>query len=127
MSTEGEVRPGDTPPDDLQELTEEIERTRTQLGETVGALAAKADVKARAQEKAADARQTIVEVGGQVKEQVTSGTAQAAAAVWARTPEQVQRAAKRTADAARRRRAPLAAAVGAVLLVGALIARRRRR
>ena len=127
MSTEDEVRPADAPPDNVQELTEEIERTRTQLGETVGALAAKADVKARAQEKAADARQKILEVGGQVKDQVTSGTAQAAAAVWARAPEQAQRVAKRAADTARRRRAPLAAAAGAALLVGWLIARRRRR
>ena len=111
----------------LQELTGEIERTRTQLGETVGALAAKADVKARAQDKAAHARQKILEAGGQVKDQVTSGTAQAAATVWARTPEQVQRAARRAADGARRRRAPLAAAAAGALLVGWLIARRRRR
>ena len=127
MSTEDEVRPADAPPDNVQELTEEIERTRTQLGETVGALAAKADVKARAQEKAADARQKVLAVGGQVKDQVTSGTAQAAATVWARTPEQVRRAAQRAADSARRRRAPLAAAAAGTLLVGWLIARRRRR
>ncbi len=127
MSTEDEVRPADAPPDNVQELTEEIERTRTQLGETVGALAAKADVKARAQEKAADARQKVLAVGGQVKDQVTSGIAQAAATVWARTPEQVQRAAQRAADSARRRRAPLAAAAAGTLLVGWLIARRRRR
>jgi Protein of unknown function (DUF3618) len=138
MSTEGEVTPGDAPTGDVQALTDEIERTRMQLGETVEALAAKADVKARAQqkaadakaraqEKAADAKQTILEVGGQVKDQVTSGTAQAAATVWNRTPEPVQRAAKRAADSARQRRAPLAMAVGAALLVGWLIARRRRR
>ena len=127
MSTEDEVRPADAPPDNVQELTEEIERTRTQLGETVGALAAKADVKARAQEKAADARQKVLAVGGQVKDQVTSGTAKAAATVWARTPEQVQRAAQHAADSARRRRAPLAAAAAGTLLVGWLIARRRRR
>jgi CHASE3 domain sensor protein len=39
-------------PDDLQQLTDEIERTREQLGETVEALAAKADVKARAKDQA---------------------------------------------------------------------------
>jgi Protein of unknown function (DUF3618) len=127
MSTEDEVRPADAPPDNLQALTEEIERTRTELGETVEALAAKADVKARAQEKAGDAKQAILDAGGRVKDQVTGVTAQAAAAVWKRTPEPVRRAAKRAADSARGRPAPLAAAVGAVLLVGALIARRRRR
>lgn len=127
MSTEREVTRRDAPPDDLQALTDEIERTRTQLGETVEELAAKADVRARAQEKAAGAKQAILDAGGQVKDQVTNGTAQAAAVVWKRTPEPVQRAAKRAADYARQRRAPLAVAAGAALLVGALIARRRRR
>jgi len=38
-------------PDDQQELEKEIEQTRERLGETVEALAAKVDVKARAQEQ----------------------------------------------------------------------------
>jgi hypothetical protein len=56
-----EAAPGDATTDSVQELTEEIERTRAELGDTVEALAAKADVKARAQEKVADARQTIMD------------------------------------------------------------------
>ena len=40
-----------TSPDDQQELEKEIEQSRERLGETVEALAAKVDVKARAQEK----------------------------------------------------------------------------
>jgi len=40
-----------TSPDDQQELEKEIEQTRERLGETVEALAAKVDVKARAQQK----------------------------------------------------------------------------
>jgi ElaB/YqjD/DUF883 family membrane-anchored ribosome-binding protein len=40
-----------TSPDDQQELEKEIEQTREQLGETVEALAAKVDVRARAQEE----------------------------------------------------------------------------
>jgi ElaB/YqjD/DUF883 family membrane-anchored ribosome-binding protein len=40
-----------TSADDQQELEKEIEQTREQLGETVEALAAKVDVKARAQEE----------------------------------------------------------------------------
>src|SRR5258708_5404404 len=116
MSTEDKVRPGNAPPDNPRKLTEQIERTRNQLGGTVGALAAKADVAARAQEKAADASKTILKVGGQVKDQVTSGTAQAAATVWARTPERVRQAAKRAADVASRRRAALATAAGGSLL-----------
>lgn len=40
-------------------LAEEIERTREQLGETVEALAAKADVKARAQRRAAEVKDNL--------------------------------------------------------------------
>ena len=40
-----------TSPDGQQELEKEIEQTRERLGETVEALAAKADVKTQAQEK----------------------------------------------------------------------------
>ena len=39
-------------PDDPQALAEDIRQAREQLGEAVGALAAKTDVKARAREKA---------------------------------------------------------------------------
>ncbi|HEX9065409.1 MAG TPA: DUF3618 domain-containing protein [Streptosporangiaceae bacterium] len=45
-------------PDDEDALRQEIERTREQLGETVGQLAAKADVKARTQARARDAAAT---------------------------------------------------------------------
>ena len=48
------------PADDPQALLEEIEHTREELGHTVEALAAKVDVKARAQERA-------VEVSDQLK------------------------------------------------------------
>jgi 2C-methyl-D-erythritol 2,4-cyclodiphosphate synthase len=48
-----------TTPDDQQELEKEIEQTREQLGQTVEALAAKVDVKARAQEKLGQAGQQI--------------------------------------------------------------------
>ncbi len=61
MTGAPEATPDDAATDSVQELTEEIERTRAELGDTVEALAAKADVKARAQEKVADARQTIMD------------------------------------------------------------------
>jgi type VI protein secretion system component VasF len=50
-----------TTPDDQQELEKEIEQTREQLGQTVEALAAKVDVKARAQEKLGQVSQQIKE------------------------------------------------------------------
>jgi hypothetical protein len=55
-------------------MREEIERTREQLGETVQALAAKADVKARAQDKAA-------QVAGRMKTKARHARQQAAVKV----------------------------------------------
>ena len=46
---------------DAEALREEIRRTRVELGETVEALAAKADVKARLKESAGQARERVRE------------------------------------------------------------------
>jgi hypothetical protein len=73
MSTEGTVvgaSPG--PPDDPQGLQQEIERTREHLGETVEALVAKVDVKARAQDEAG-------RLVGRLKARVIDARQQAAA------------------------------------------------
>lgn len=84
------------PGDDPEQLQQEIERTRERLGETLQQLAARADVKTRAREKAA-------EMSGRLK----TTTAQAR-----------QNAVARGASTARERWIPLVAAVG-VLAVGA--------
>ena len=73
MSIEGKVvdaAPG--PPDDPQGLQQEIERTREHLGETVEALMAKVDVKARAQDEAG-------RLIGRLKARVVQARQQAAA------------------------------------------------
>jgi hypothetical protein len=68
-------------PDDPQQLEQEIERTREQLGQTVQELAARADVKSRARAKAAEtagrvksttvqARQNAAARAGSVRNQV---------------------------------------------------------
>ena len=57
-------------PDDPQQLAEEIERTRQRLGETVEALAAKTDVKARAQEKANQLTTRLKGKANQAREQI---------------------------------------------------------
>lgn len=49
---------------DQDALRDEIRRTRTELGETVEALAAKADVKARIKESAAQTRERVRERAG---------------------------------------------------------------
>lgn len=95
------------PPDDVQELRQEIEETREQLGETVQQLAAKTDVKTRAQNKAAELTRKVKATAGQAR-------AQAAA-----------RAGK-GASSARQRRTPLLA-VTAALLTGYLVIKWRRR
>jgi ElaB/YqjD/DUF883 family membrane-anchored ribosome-binding protein len=63
-----------TPPEptEAEQLREQIAETREELGETVEALAAKADVKAQAKEKVeetkAQAQQKVEETSEQVKE-----------------------------------------------------------
>jgi hypothetical protein len=95
------------PSDDPQSLREGIERTREQLGATVEALAAKADVKAQAQQKVSQLTERLTTKAGQARQQVAG----------------------KAAATARRRRGPLAAAgaVGAAVLGWLLINRWRRR
>lgn len=85
------------PPPTAKQLEAEIERTREQLGETVQELAARADVKSRAQAKAAQVRSN--------------------AAARAKT---VRGQAAGTAGVAREHWIPLAGAAG-VLALGALV------
>jgi len=130
-------------PEDPQELEREIERTREQLGETVELLAAKADVKARAQAKATELSERIKDKAGQARQKAaargdsargqlagTTATAQkrvtaAVVPVWEATPEPVRQAVARGASTARQRKVPLAAAAGA-LIVGYLLIKWRR-
>ena len=144
------------PPEDAQQLTEEIERTREQLGETVQVLAAKADVKATAQEKAsqlsgrlkdraeqvkqqasqaqrqladqtAGSRQQLASASATAKDQVQQQAATAAATISKVTPEPVRRAAAQAGATARQRRMPVAVALGAAALAVLAIGRWRRR
>jgi hypothetical protein len=99
------------PPGDVQELKHEIEQTREQLGETVERLVAKADVSARARDKAAELTGRAAAIGGPV---------------WGAAPEPVRQAVAKGADGARRHAAPLAMAAG-MLILGYLTIRWRRR
>jgi preprotein translocase subunit SecF len=113
-------------PGDAQQLREEIERTREHLGETVEQLAAKADVKVRAQTKAAELGRQVTwqarsvtaqaqRLGGQARKQaaVGAGAARKQAAVGAGA---ARKQAAVGAGAARKHRVPLSAAVGAGLV-----------
>jgi hypothetical protein len=148
---DGSASDAPRPSDDPRALREEIERTREQLGATVEALAAKADVKAQAQQKVsqlterlttkaaqaqrqladktAKPRRKVFALIGPAKDQVSQRAAEAATSVSKVTPEPVKQAAGKAAGTARRRRGPLAAAgaVGAAVLGWLLINRWRRR
>jgi hypothetical protein len=58
-------------PTTAAELQQEIEQTRERLGETVEELAAKADVKARVQGKAIEAKARVAEVSDRVRRSQT--------------------------------------------------------
>src|SRR6478735_4229798 len=51
----------------IEDIQADIERTRQELGETIGALSAKADVKARAQDKAAHIKEAVTEQAAHTK------------------------------------------------------------
>jgi hypothetical protein len=118
--------------DDVQQLEQEIERTRDQLGATAEQLAAKADVKARARAKAA-------EMAGRVKSTAT-GTRQQAAARAGSVRGQVAgttaaarqkaisagQAVAKGASTARQHPVPLAVAAG-LLIAGYLALRQWRK
>jgi hypothetical protein len=58
------------PKPSIDELRAEIQQTRTELGETVQALAAKADVKARALDQVEHAKHRVRVAAGQAQQRV---------------------------------------------------------
>ena len=125
---------GSRPPEE-EALAEEIERTREHLGETVEALAAKADVKARAERRAAEvkaslrgkaraAKDKVTEQAGELREEAAATTARAKE----RTPVPVQRSAGQAVTIVRGHRGKAAAgALAAAVVILAWLAVRRRR
>ncbi|MBO0768914.1 MAG: DUF3618 domain-containing protein [Solirubrobacterales bacterium] len=96
------------------EIQEQIEQTREQLGDTVDALAAKADVGARAGEKLQDAKAQTDAKAAEVKQTLSEKREKIRAA----TPDSAQAAAQVASD----NPVPVAIAGGA-LLVGFLVGR----
>ncbi|TDC59638.1 DUF3618 domain-containing protein [Micromonospora sp. KC207] len=105
---------------DTEALREEIRRTRVELGETMEALAAKANVKARLRSSAEQAK-------GRVREQA----AQTVARVRGQAAQGAEAARNRAASGAELARGPLpwaAVAAGAVAtMIVLLVVRGRRR
>ncbi len=98
---------------DPKAIREEIEETRGEMGETVEALAEKADVKAQAQQKIDGLRQTAVQ-----KKDALVGKAKQA------SPESASGGAQQVKAKAREN--PLPLAIGGALVVGFLLGRRGR-
>ncbi|WP_330289617.1 DUF3618 domain-containing protein [Streptomyces sp. NBC_00576] len=87
---ENKAQPGNDTTPSSEELRRRVEATRQGLGETVEALAAKADVKARAQEKTTAVKHQVAEKTAHVGAQLRDKATHAAHAVQDRTPEPVR-------------------------------------
>jgi ElaB/YqjD/DUF883 family membrane-anchored ribosome-binding protein len=104
---------------DVEVLRAEIAHTRAELGETVQALAAKADVKARLHETADDAR-------ARVRDGLQHAAAEARTAA-AEAPVKAQEMATRAGRAVARNPVPVVVAAGAMALVVLFVRWRRHR
>lgn len=114
------AKSGNSKPDtDLVRLRAEIAQTRTDLGQTVQALAAKADVKARLHETADETKARV-----RLRLHTAADEARAAAAD---APARAQKLARRAGDVVRRNPVPFAVAAGALVALVTLIRWRRSR
>jgi ElaB/YqjD/DUF883 family membrane-anchored ribosome-binding protein len=106
--------------DDPERIRGDIEQTREDLGETVDALASKADVKGQVKQRAEERKQALhtqqqraQEKASQVRERVTNAT-----------PEDAKAIAGQATAAAKERPWPV---IGGALIVGLLLGRALRR
>ncbi|MEV1287446.1 DUF3618 domain-containing protein [Micromonospora sp. NPDC049679] len=102
----------------------DIQKTRGELGETVDALAAKADMKARGQETAAQAKNRVRERAAQVGEKTAQRT-RTAGRMGARGAKTVRASASRAVTKIRRKPAPIVAVAAAAIAAAVLFRRRR--
>ncbi|MEU5907548.1 DUF3618 domain-containing protein [Micromonospora sp. NPDC047527] len=116
---------------DTEALREEIRRTRVELGETMEALAARADVKARLKESAEQARERMREQAAQTVARVRGQAARGAGMARAQAYDKgglVRAQAQQKGELVRRNPLPWAAiAAGAVATVVVLMIVRGRR
>lgn len=104
-----------------EQLLDEIEETRANLGETVDALAQKTDVKARVSEKVEQRKAAWRERQHDVKARVSGARERVSRA----TPDEAKRTASQVARTAEERPFPaIAAALGLGLLIGRALGRR---
>ena len=75
---------------DPEQIREEIESTRQELGDTVAALSAKADVKAQAKQRIEDTKATVAQRKEQLLGKAKEASPQGAATVAARASDQAR-------------------------------------
>ncbi|MYX71865.1 DUF3618 domain-containing protein [Streptomyces sp. SID3915] len=92
--TDNDDRPVPTP----AELRAQVEETRDELGRTVEALAGKADIKNRAQEKTAEVKDRAQEKTAEVKDRAQEKTAEVKDRAQEKTAEVKDRAQEKTAE-----------------------------
>jgi hypothetical protein len=139
--TNGAAKPGNARADDAvgdrRELEAGIEQTRQDLGETVEALAAKADVPSRVRDKATRTREQATgtlatlahrlrEKAPQVREQAATPIAKATRAIPEPARRTAVRATRQTAQAAGERPGVLYAAAGTCAVAGLWMWKRSR-
>jgi hypothetical protein len=105
------------------QVRDEIEQTRRELGDTAAALAEKADVKAQARRAADNARQTVVAEAQNLKTSVTDKASQTTGSIASATPDSAGEGARRVRTIVRENR-PVALGLTA-LVAGFLLGRRR--
>jgi len=115
---------GHVAPTDPEALRQEIARTRAGLGETVEALAAKADVKARAQEAVSASVSAAKLRMREGVEQVTVNAAYAGRELRTHPRQTLERSLQRMVQSVRDRPAPWVVASG-LLILAALIGYRK--
>jgi predicted phage tail protein len=106
-----------------EQVREEIEQTRQELGDTAAALAEKADVKAQARRAADNAKQTLAAEAQSIKDSVAGKATQTSDSIASATPDSAGEGAQRAKTIVRENRPAVIAL--AALAGGYLLGRRR--
>lgn len=111
---------------DASEVRKQIAQERAELGETVKALAEKADVKGRVQKKASESLEQVQHKVGHVVEQVQDKTGEMDDRIRAATPDPIVSGVQSTTTTVRQRPLPIAAVVlvAVALILGWRLRRR---
>jgi ElaB/YqjD/DUF883 family membrane-anchored ribosome-binding protein len=108
-----------------EEIREDIEQTREELGDTAAAFAQKADVKEQAKAKASAVKRKATDRADSVKQSAAAKKEEVAAKAQAATPESASSAVHQAQRYAKEN--PAAVAAGAAFLAGFVLGRRRSR